>query len=125
MRREYQFFVYILSNFKRTTYYVGFTNNIVRRIIEHKNGVGSKFTKLYKLTDLLYYEQYQYADDAISREKEIKKWRREKKLNLIKSENPVMKDLSHELLLEYGISQKETNDYLKSIKDLSSLRSSR
>jgi len=117
MRQEYQFFVYILSNYKRTTLYVGFTNNIVRRIIEHKNGLGSKFTKLYKLTDLLYYEQYQYVEDAISREKEIKKWRRNKKITLIKSENIKINDLSNKLFTEYDISESEIKDYLKGVKD--------
>ncbi|MFA6306403.1 MAG: GIY-YIG nuclease family protein [Patescibacteria group bacterium] len=117
MRKEYQFFVYILSNYERTTLYVGFTNNIIRRMIEHKNGLGSKFTKLYKLTDLLYYEQHQYVNDAISREKEIKKWRREKKINLIKSKNKMMNDLSDKLFSEYDISEKEIKDYVGSLKN--------
>ena len=117
MRKEYQFFVYILSNYERTTFYIGFTNNIIRRIIEHKNGLGSKFTKLYKLVDLVYYEQYQYVNDAIAREKEIKKWRREKKVNLIKAENKKMNDLTDILFLECEISKKEIEDYIKNFKD--------
>lgn len=116
MKKEFQFYVYIVSNFLRTTFYTGFTNNIVRRTVEHKFGFGSAFTKKYKLKDLIYYEQYQYANDAISREKEIKKWRREKKINLIKTINPKMIDLSGTLFKEYGISEEELKECLNEYK---------
>jgi len=69
MKKEYHFYVYIISNFKRTVLYIGFTNNIIRRIIEHKNELFSGFSKKYKLKYLVYFEEYRYVDQAISREK--------------------------------------------------------
>jgi len=122
MKKEYIFYVYILSNYERTTFYIGFTNDIIRRIIEHKNGCGSVFTSKYKLSFLVYYEEYKYARDAISREKELKGWLRKKKIDLIKSVNPEMNDLSHELLEMYQIDEEEVKLYLKSIKDSSPFR---
>lgn len=119
MKKDYIFYIYILSNYKRTTFYVGFTNNIIRRIIEHKNGYGSIFTSKYKLSYLVYYEEYQYANDAISRQKELKGWLRKKKIDLVKSINPEMKDLSQELFKIYQIDSEEMKLILKSIKDSS------
>jgi putative endonuclease len=116
MRREHIFYVYIISNYERSTFYIGFTNNIVRRIIEHKNGVGSEFSKKYKLMHLVYYEEYQYVNDAIAREKEIKKWRREKKINLIKNQNYKLEDLSDSLFKNYGISKEEIKEYVEELK---------
>jgi putative endonuclease len=86
-------FIYIISNKKRTTFYVGVTNNLKRRITEHKGGIGSKFSSKYKLTDLLYYEEITDIRKAILREKQLKNWHREWKLNLIKSVNPDLRDL--------------------------------
>lgn len=71
---------------------------MMRRVIEHKYGFGSVFAIKYKLADLMYYESYQYVDRAIAREKEIKKWNKKKKVSLIKSMNPVMRNLSGEVL---------------------------
>ncbi len=111
--REHIYYFYIMSNNSRNVFYCGVCNNITRRIIEHKNEFGSVFTKKYKLKYLVYYEEYQFIQDAIAREKEVKKWRREKKINLIKIENSGMKDLSDELLEDYNeIEMKEI------IKDL-------
>jgi putative endonuclease len=90
-------FIYIISNKKRTTIYVGVTNNLKRRITEHKEGIGSKFSGKYKLTDLLYYEEIPDIRNAICREKQLKNWHREWKINLIKSFNPDLKDLYWEL----------------------------
>ena len=73
MWREHQYYFYVMSNYGRTTLYIGFCNNIVRRVIEHQNEIGSKFTKEYKLKYLMYFETYQYVYDAIAREKEVKK----------------------------------------------------
>jgi putative endonuclease len=78
LRRDYNFYVYILSNHDRTCFYIGLSNDIIRRLIEHENGFGSKFTNQYNLKFLIYWENYKYIFDAINREKEIKKWRREK-----------------------------------------------
>ena len=87
-------YLYILSNKNRTTLYTGVTSDIKKRILEHRSGLGSKFTRKYGITDLIYYELAKSIYDAIKREKQIKNWHREWKLNLIKSVNPEMKDLA-------------------------------
>lgn len=86
-------FVYILSNKSRDVYYTGVTRNLWYRISEHRRGEGSSFTGKYKVTCLLYYEEHPRMIDAIEREKRIKRWKREWKVNLIKSVNPQMRDL--------------------------------
>ena len=116
MKKEYHFYVYIISNYKRTTFYIGFTNNIVRRMIEHKNGLFPGFSKKYKLKYLIYFEEYQYVDQAISREKELKGWSRKKKINLIKSANPNIEDLSEGMFKNYGINVREIREYIKENK---------
>lgn len=79
------------------TLYVGFTNDLLRRTSEHKNGEIKGFTQKYFCNKLVYYEQYNDVYTAMNREKEIKKWRREKKQNLIKTVNPHWNDLYKEL----------------------------
>jgi len=116
MEKNYSFYVYIMSNYRRNIFYVGFSNDIIRRTIEHKYGIGSEFTKKYNLKYLVYYEEYQYVHDAISREKEIKKWRREKKINLIKNSNPNLEDLSKQLFKNYGISLEEIKECVNELK---------
>lgn len=113
MYKEYRFYVYIVSNFERTVIYAGFTNNLIRRLIEHKNGIGSQFTSKYKTTDLLFYEEYKYVNRVIAREKEIKGWTREKKFALIKSVNPGLTDLSGQYFLLNNISKEDIESYLK------------
>jgi putative endonuclease len=95
-KREYNFYVYIMAS-PSGTLYVGMTNNIMRRVIEHKKGKNNGFSKKYSCNKFVYYEHYQYVHSAIEREKEIKKWRREKKEDLIKTLNPHWKDLYNEL----------------------------
>ena len=90
-------YVYIFTNFNKTTHYIGVTNNLARRVNEHYGEEGSKFTKKYKCKYLVYYEEFERIDDAIKREKQLKNWHREWKLSLIKSVNPEMLDLSGEL----------------------------
>jgi len=114
---EYSFFVYIISNHSRTTFYIGFTNDIIRRIIEHKYGFGSKFAKMYNLQYLIYFEEYQYADEAITREKELKGWIRKKKIELIKKINPKMNDLSEKLFKDTGITENDIIEYIQLIKE--------
>jgi putative endonuclease len=97
MRREYNFYVYIITSISGTLY-IGVTNNLLRRITEHKDGKIKGFTKKYSCNKLIYYEYFENILDAINREKEIKKWRRDKKENLIKSLNPRWNDLYSELL---------------------------
>lgn len=92
----YQFYVYILANKKSGTLYIGLTNDLERRMFEHKNGVVSGFTKRYGLKRLIYFEQFQYVNDAIKREKQLKNWNRQWKIDLIEKENPDWKDLSHD-----------------------------
>ena len=91
-----QYYVYILTNNSKTLY-TGVTNNLPRRIYEHKNKLVEGFTKKYNLTKLVYYEISEDVRSAIAREKQIKGWLRSKKINLIESTNPEWKDLSSEL----------------------------
>ena len=90
------FYVYIISNNFRNVLYIGVTRNIKRRLYEHKNKLIDGFSKKYNLNVLLFYETTEYPLDAIAREKQLKKWNREKKFNLIKSINPELKDLSED-----------------------------
>ncbi len=83
-----------MSNKNKTTFYIGVTNNLERRVIEHKTGNGSAFTSKYNLNELLYYEMIPVIGDAIKRETQLKNWHREWKINLIKSINPELKDLA-------------------------------
>ena len=83
----------IMSNKTRTTFYIGVTNDLWRRVAEHNEGIGSKFVRNYKLFDLVYYEHFSDIRYAIMREKQIKNWHRAWKLNLIKKMNPRLKDL--------------------------------
>jgi len=93
MQKHY--YVYIMTNHTKTLY-TGITNNLARRVSEHRQGIGSIFTKKYKITQLVYYEVYENIWDAIAREKQIKSWRRAKKVTLIETTNPSWKDLSLE-----------------------------
>lgn len=93
---ERQHFVYILASVSKVLY-VGVTNDLARRIMEHKNGVLDGFTKQYRVHKLVYFESSRYVVNAIEREKQIKRWRREKKVKLIESMNPEWKDLSEEI----------------------------
>jgi putative endonuclease len=90
-------FVYIMGNKNRTTFYIGITSNLKGRIADHKNGIGSEFTTKYKLSDLLYFEEFPDIFQAIDREKQLKNWHRQWKINLIKSLNPEMVDLYWEI----------------------------
>ena len=80
--------VYILTNRYRTVFYIGMTNDLERRLQEHRSGRGSRFTAQYRVTDLIYTETYPTPGDAIRREKQLKGWRRAKKLDLIRRTNP-------------------------------------
>ena len=91
--KEHNYYVYIMSNWNNKILYVGVTNNLQRRINEHKNKIIKGFTEKYNVNKLVYFE---YTDDinaAIKREKEIKKWRREKKIKLIQDFNHEWSDL--------------------------------
>ncbi len=88
------YYVYILTNWNNKVLYTGVTNNLERRMYEHKNGVVEGFTKTYKTYKLVYYDATSNVEDAIAREKQIKGWRREKKNALVEGMNPEWKDLS-------------------------------
>ena len=94
-RPDRQYYVYIMTNRVRTLY-VGVTNDLVRRVYEHKRKLVPGFTTKYNLTWLAYYEQTSDISSAIAREKQIKSWRRSKKVELIEAMNPRWKDLSLE-----------------------------
>ena len=88
-----QYYVYIMTNRSRTLY-VGVTNDLERRVHEHKSGSVEGFTKRYKINRLVYFDATSNIEGAIAREKEIKKWRRSKKIDLVEAANPEWKDLS-------------------------------
>ncbi len=90
-------YVYILSNRNRTTFYIGVTSDLQTRIYQHHYEKGSKFTHRYNCHDLVYYEYFEDIVYAIDREKQLKRWHRDWKLNLIRTVNPDMKDLSEEV----------------------------
>jgi len=87
------YFVYILTNKPRSTLYVGVTNDLVRRIYEHREGTVPGFTKRYGLKQLVYFEKYDTPTLAIQREKNIKHWSRAWKMKLVESSNPQWRDL--------------------------------
>ncbi len=87
-------FVYIISNKNRTVLYIGVTNDIYKRIQEHKAGNTKGFASKYNCVDLLYYEDFGDITAAITREKQLKNWHKDWKWNLIKAENPDLKDLA-------------------------------
>jgi putative endonuclease len=90
-------FVYILTNKNRSTLYIGVTNDLARRVWEHREKAVPGFSADYSLAVLLYYEVFPDAPSAIAREKQLKGWRREKKVGLIERANPRWRDLSVEL----------------------------
>ncbi|MBV6642693.1 MAG: GIY-YIG nuclease family protein [Cyclobacteriaceae bacterium] len=90
-------YTYIMSNLSRTVLYTGVTSNLYGRVYDHKNLEGSDFTKMYKCTDLVYYEFHERIESAIEREKQIKKWNRLWKDRMIKRFNPDLRDLSGEI----------------------------
>ena len=94
-------YIYIISNKNRTVLYTGVTSNLVSRIYEHKVGEGSKFAKKYNCTDLLYFETFPDIEYAIKKEKQMKKWKREYKENVINELNPDWRDL-YEDISEYN-----------------------
>lgn len=93
-----QYFVYILSNFTKTVLYTGVTNDLVRRIWEHKQEVVKGFSQQYHTHDFVYYEVFKEPKSAIEREKQIKGWTRKKKDELIIRFNPSLKDLYQGIL---------------------------
>jgi putative endonuclease len=93
-----QYYVYILSNRKKSTLYIGVTSDLLKRIYEHKHYLVEGFTKQYKVHNLVYFEITESIESAIDREKKLKKWNREWKIRLIEKSNPDWRDLYLELI---------------------------
>lgn len=91
------YYVYIMTNNSKTLY-IGVTNDLIRRIYEHKNELIEGFTKKYNITKLVYYEVFNTVEDAIKREKQLKNWHRQWKINLIESMNKDWRELSTDFL---------------------------
>jgi len=92
-----QYYVYILANKKNGTLYIGVTNDLMRRIGEHKSGFIEGFTKKYNIKNLVYFEIYNTINEAIIREKRLKMWNRDWKISLIEKMNPDWNDLYNDL----------------------------
>lgn len=88
-----RYFVYIITNTYNTVFYTGITNDLIRRTFEHKNKLADGFTKKYNLWKLIYFEEFSDVREALNREKQIKDYRREKKLKLIKKQNPNLEEI--------------------------------
>ncbi|OGH97566.1 MAG: excinuclease ABC subunit C [Candidatus Melainabacteria bacterium GWF2_32_7] len=88
-----QYYVYIITNFNKTVLYTGVTNDLKRRIYEHKNKLIDGFSKKYNLNKLVYYEIFEDIEPALHREKQLKKWQRQWKINIINDFNPEWADL--------------------------------
>jgi putative endonuclease len=93
-----QYYVYILASKRNGTLYVGFSDNLIGRVYQHKNGLAEGFTKRYRIKILVYYEQADSKEGALLREKQIKEWHRKWKLELIEKFNPEWKDLYDDLI---------------------------
>ena len=92
------FYVYILASEKNGTLYIGITSNLIKRIYEHKNNIVKGFTEKYKVHKLVYYEECNDIYEAIQREKQVKRWYRKWKIELIENFNPEWEDLYYKLL---------------------------
>ena len=88
------YYVYIMSNYTNTTLYIGVTNDLKRRLFEHKNKLMNGFSSKYNVTKLVYFEEVSDIKSAIQREKNLKKWKRKWKNELIRTTNPNFNDLS-------------------------------
>ncbi len=93
-----KYYVYILTNYDNTVLYVGVTNNLIKRVYEHKNKLVDGFTKSYNLNKLVYFEEYSDSITAIEREKQLKAGSRQNKIKLIEKENPNFDDLYEQLI---------------------------
>ena len=93
MPADHHYFVYLMASKRNGILYVGVTNDVMFRAHQHAQGMGSEFTKRYNIHMLVWFEQHQYIDQAIAREKALKKFTRKEKLALIEAENPLWFDL--------------------------------
>jgi len=88
-----EYFVYILASKRNGTLYIGMTNDLIKRVFEHKSDIIEGFTKKYSVHILVYYERFSDVYSAIAREKRLKKWKRQWKIDLIEKDNPQWRDL--------------------------------
>ena len=96
MKTIHQYYVYILASKIRGTLYIGTTNDLQRRVYEHKTGIKKGFTQKYGVSRLVYFETFQNVNETIDREKNLKKWKRNWKIRLIEEENKRWLDLAHD-----------------------------
>jgi putative endonuclease len=118
---EKYYYVYILASKKRGTLYIGVTNNLALRVLEHRLKVKDGFAEKYDVNILVYYESFKYVDKAILRETQLKKWNRDWKIQLIEKENKEWRDLLCDIAdnaqIEYIIDLIKSNkDYYKDEK---------
>ena len=106
MTSEKNYYVYLLTNWNNKVMYVGVTNNLERRMYEHKNKLVQGFTQKYNVDKLVYFEETRDVYAALEREKEIKKWRREKKNALVLKDNEEWRDLSEGWLEDFSLRSK-------------------
>ena len=95
---SHTYYVYVITNKYRSTYYIGMCSNLGKRLRQHQNNIAKDiitFASKYQIEHLVYYEEFSWVHIAIAREKEIKAWRRDKKLHLIRSFNPKFEFLEH------------------------------
>jgi putative endonuclease len=102
--REYHFYVYILQSASRRALYIGVTNNLRHRVFQHKTHQFEGFTDDYNAVRLVYWEKFGSVGNAIAREKQLKRWRREKKIWLIERMNPAWRDLAADWYEAQGLS---------------------
>ncbi len=95
--KKHRYFVYIVASKRDGVLYIGITNDLARRITDHKQGIIDGFTKTYYVDRLVYFEEFAYVDQAIAREKAMKRWKRSWKVELIEKMNAEWKDLYEEL----------------------------
>ena len=107
---EYRYYVYIISNVNQTVFYTGVTSNLWHRVLEHKTKVNNGFATKFNCTELLYFEQFEDVHMAIKREKQIKRYRREWKKNLINSQNSEWNDLAKEWYEDYELNIQTMED---------------
>ncbi len=98
--KEKQFYVYILAKGRNSTFYTGFSENLPKRVWEHKNSVADGFTKKHNVKTLVYYEFYNDRATALTREKQLKKWHRTWKMRIIEEMNPAWEDLYEKICQE-------------------------
>ena len=95
--KQYNYYVYLLTSSENSVFYVGVTNDLIRRVIEHKIHRNDGFTNLYNVTKLVYFEIFSNVEDAIKREKQVKRYKRLWKVNLVNGMNAEWKDLSGQI----------------------------